>query len=96
MDLNKLIIQKLISLSKDMDRQLMPEKANYLVKRVVELLSVDISSGKLDESSIEAKINKTFNSITNGEIDCREITVVSIMKALHDKSFGIYPPTTPR
>jgi len=64
--------------------------ANYIVERITQLLSHDIHSGRLKESDLQ-KINQCFTNISHGLIDCRDISVISIMKCLHDKNYGIYP-----
>lgn len=88
----------LVQLAGDMNRDVSTDKAKYIHNRVYELICKSVQDGNLrgTEEMICGKIRTTFNTIYMGQLDCREINVICIMKCLTDRNYGIYPPVLAR
>ena len=95
MKLKETIKEKLAVLSDDMNERLEHNQAVYLVDRVTQILEESLKNGSLKESDLK-KIDKTFNSISMGLLECRRLNVVCIMKCLTDSNYGIFQSVTPR
>ena len=94
-----LLSEKLAQLARDMSKEVTYENAIYITERICEIIQQDYDNGlfaNYTEEWICKRIEKCFASISRGNIECRNMNVLSIMKCLSDKSYGIYPEVTPR
>ena len=101
--IKSVLAECLADLSDDMDCPIVDLKANYITERVFKFLKEDYEAGKFGDTDyvntipkLISKIKKTFKSISVGDIECRSLNVVNVMKCLRNKDFGIYPPVIAR